>query len=147
VGPSGFIVSDSNGESTITSVTRAETTGVSSSYEDSTTVGGGLGLTYGGANLGISRNWSSRNSSEKSSSLTRSTSEQSVVSSTAQFTPKTVETASERQKMMFRVKAQIDRELLHKHFKQVKTGLPGIAWLKIDPNASWPESLQFKVPE
>jgi HlyD family secretion protein len=71
----------------------------------------------------------------------------SYVSSTAQFTPKTVETASERQKMMFRVKAQIDRELLHKHFKQVKTGLPGIAWLKIDPSATWPKNLQVKVPE
>lgn len=73
--------------------------------------------------------------------------EVSYVSSTAQFTPKTVETASERQKMMFRVKAQINHELLHKHFKQVKTGLPGIAWLKIDPNATWPENLQIKVPE
>jgi HlyD family secretion protein len=71
----------------------------------------------------------------------------SYVSSTAQFTPKTVETASERQKMMFRVKAQINRELLRKHFKQVKTGLPGVAWLKIDPNATWPENLLIKVPE
>jgi HlyD family secretion protein len=73
--------------------------------------------------------------------------EVSYVSSTAQFTPKTVETASERQKMMFRVKAQINHELLHKYFKQVKTGLPGIAWLKIDPNATWPENLRIKVPE
>lgn len=71
----------------------------------------------------------------------------SYVSSTAQFTPKTVETASERQKMMFRVKAQVDRDLLLKHFKQVKTGLPGVAWLKLDSNAKWPESLQIKVPE
>ena len=36
----------------------------------------------------------------------------SFVASAAQFTPKTVETAEERQKLMFRVKAQIDRELL-----------------------------------
>ncbi|MCX6129654.1 MAG: hypothetical protein NTX25_11390 [Proteobacteria bacterium] len=85
VGPSGFTVSDSNGQSTITSVTSAETKGISSSFEDSTTVGGGLGLSYGVANLGISRNWTSRNSTEKSSALTRSTSEQSIVSSTAQF--------------------------------------------------------------
>ena len=35
----------------------------------------------------------------------------SFVASTAQFTPKTVETASERQKLMFRVKAQISPEL------------------------------------
>lgn len=73
--------------------------------------------------------------------------EVSYVSSTAQFTPKTIETASERQKMMFRVKAQINHDLLHKYFKQVKTGLPGIAWLKIDPNATWPENLKIKVPE
>ena len=71
----------------------------------------------------------------------------SYVASTAQFTPKAVETASERQKLMFRVKAQISRELLEKHVKLVKTGLPGVAWLKIDPKAVWPANLQIKVPE
>ena len=69
----------------------------------------------------------------------------SFVASTAQFTPKTVETASERQKLMFRVRAQIDRELLQKHLEQVKTGLPGVAWLKLDPNAQWPAHLAIKV--
>jgi HlyD family secretion protein len=68
------------------------------------------------------------------------------VASTAQFTPKTVETASERQKMMFRVKAQIDRELLAKNLQQVKTGLPGVAWLKIDPAALWPAHLTLNLP-
>jgi len=71
----------------------------------------------------------------------------SYVASTAQFTPKTVETASERQKLMFRVKAQISRELLQKHLKLVKTGLPGMAWLKLDPQAQWPANLAIKVPE
>jgi HlyD family secretion protein len=71
----------------------------------------------------------------------------SYVASTAQFTPKTVETASERQKLMFRVKAQFDRELLQKHLKMVKTGLPGVAWLKLDPQAQWPSNLILKVPE
>ena len=71
----------------------------------------------------------------------------SFVASTAQFTPKTVETASERQKLMFRVKAQIDREVLQKHLKMVKTGLPGVAWIKIDPQAQWPANLEIKVPE
>lgn len=71
----------------------------------------------------------------------------SFVASVAQFTPKTVETASERQKLMFRVKARIDPELLQKHLKQVKTGLPGVAWLKIDPQAQWPQLLAVKVPE
>lgn len=71
----------------------------------------------------------------------------SFVSSVAQFTPKTVETESERQKLMFRVKGQIDRELLQKHLKQVKTGLPGLAWLKIDPQGEWPAHLSIKISE
>jgi HlyD family secretion protein len=71
----------------------------------------------------------------------------SYVSSTAQFTPKTVETASERQKLMFRVKARISRELLEKHLTLVKTGLPGMAWLKLDPHVQWPANLGVKVPE
>ena len=71
----------------------------------------------------------------------------SFVASVAQFTPKTVETASERQKLMFRVKARIAPELLEKHLKQVKTGLPGVAWLKLDPQAEWPQTLAVKVPE
>jgi len=68
------------------------------------------------------------------------------VSSTAQFTPKTVETESEREKLMFRVRAQIDPDLLRRHLEQVKTGLPGVAWLKLDPDAPWPAQLQVRVP-
>lgn len=71
----------------------------------------------------------------------------SFVSATAQFTPKTVETASERQKLMFRVKAQIDQSLLQKHLEQVKTGLPGVAWLRLDRDVPWPDELAIKVPE
>ena len=69
----------------------------------------------------------------------------SFVASTAQFTPKTVETASERQKLMFRVRAQIDPGLLQRHQAQVKTGLPGVAWLKLDPKAQWPAHLTVKA--
>ena len=57
-----------------------------------------------------------------------------------------METASERQKLMFRVKAQIDRELLLKHLQQVKTGLPGVAWVRTDPQVPWPSSLALKLP-
>lgn len=66
----------------------------------------------------------------------------SFVADTAQFTPKSVETESERQKMMFRVKAKIDPELLQKYIQQVKTGLPGVAYIKIDDNAAWPPFLE-----
>jgi len=71
----------------------------------------------------------------------------SYVSSVAQFTPKTVETAVERQKLMFRVKTRIAPALLKKHIKQVKTGLPGVAWLKLDSQAEWPQELTVRVPE
>ncbi len=71
----------------------------------------------------------------------------SYISSVAQFTPKTVETAEERQKLMFRVKVRISPELLARYIRQVKTGLPGVAWLKLDENENWPPSLQVKVPE
>lgn len=69
----------------------------------------------------------------------------SFVASTAQFTPKTVETASERQKLMFRVKAQLPRELLQKHLELVKTGLPGVAWVKVDAQAQWPADLEVRL--
>ncbi|MTV56465.1 HlyD family secretion protein, partial [Pseudoduganella buxea] len=68
----------------------------------------------------------------------------SYVASTAQFTPKTVETASERQKLMFRVKAHIDRALLERYQQQVKTGVPGVAWLRIDPAQPWPAQLALR---
>ena len=65
----------------------------------------------------------------------------SFVASQAQFTPKTVETESERQKLMFRVRAQIPPALLRRHIEQVKTGVPGVAWIKLDPQTQWPKSL------
>ena len=69
----------------------------------------------------------------------------SFVASTAQFTPKTVETESERQKLMFRVRARIAPELLQKYITQVKTGLPGVAWLKLDEQQAWPAELTVNV--
>ena len=70
----------------------------------------------------------------------------SYVASVAQFTPKTVETQSERQKMVFRVKARIDPELLKKYPEQVKTGLPGMAHLRLNAKRDWPDALQVKLP-
>ncbi|WP_436915969.1 HlyD family secretion protein [Acinetobacter gandensis] len=69
----------------------------------------------------------------------------SFVADTAQFTPKSVETESERQKLMFRVKAKIDPTLLNNNIEQVKTGLPGVAYIKIDDQAVWPTFLEKKA--
>jgi HlyD family secretion protein len=71
----------------------------------------------------------------------------SFVADVAQFTPKTVETAVEREKLMFRIKAQIPAELLKKHISQVKTGLPGVAWVRLDQTRPWPPQLQIKLPQ
>ena len=70
----------------------------------------------------------------------------SFVADVAQFTPKTVETQSERQKLMFRVKARIDPDLLRRNIRQVKTGLPGMAYVRIDPKTLWPAKLELKTP-
>ena len=69
----------------------------------------------------------------------------SFVADVAQFTPKTVETKTERDKLMFRIKAQISPELLRQHITQVKTGLPGVAYVRLDPNAEWPPNLAVKA--
>lgn len=58
----------------------------------------------------------------------------------AQFTPKSVETRVEREKLMFRIKANLNAELLGKYISNVKTGLPGVAWVKLDPKADWRDS-------
>jgi HlyD family secretion protein len=71
----------------------------------------------------------------------------SYVADVAQFTPKTVETYEERQKLMFRVKARIALELLQKYIKSVKTGLPGTAYVQLDSKAEWPDDLQVRLPE
>jgi len=71
----------------------------------------------------------------------------SFVADVAQFTPKTVETASEREKLMFRVRAKVSEELLKKNIARVKTGLPGMAYVRLDPGAEWPAHLQVKLPQ
>jgi len=67
------------------------------------------------------------------------------VSDVAQFTPKTVQTEEERLKLTFRIKAHIDPALLQKFITQVKTGLPGVAYVRLDPNAGWPAQLEVRT--
>lgn len=71
----------------------------------------------------------------------------SFVASVAQFTPKTVETHDERLKLMFRVKARIPPELLAEHLEYVKTGLPGMAYVRLDNQQPWPAMLMVRLPQ
>lgn len=70
----------------------------------------------------------------------------SFVASNAQFTPRQVETRSEREKLMFRVKVKIEPQLLLAHIEKVKTGLPGEAYIMLGAGAGWPERLTAKLP-
>lgn len=65
----------------------------------------------------------------------------SFVAPQAQFTPKEVETKTEREKLMFRVKVQIDRTVLSAHADIVKSGVPGVSYVRLDPNTRWPQWL------
>jgi HlyD family secretion protein len=71
----------------------------------------------------------------------------SFVASEAQFTPKTVETAEEREKLMFRVKLSIAPALLRKYEERVKAGVRGIAYVHVDAKRPWPANLAVKLPQ
>jgi HlyD family secretion protein len=68
----------------------------------------------------------------------------SFIAAQAQFTPKMVETKTERERLMFRIKVRIDPDLLRAHAEAVRTGLPGVTYLRLDPNIAWPQWLQPK---
>jgi HlyD family secretion protein len=66
----------------------------------------------------------------------------SFVAAQAQFTPKTVETKDERDKLMFRIRVKIDPERLRARAEAVRSGLPGVAYVRFDPTVAWPPRLQ-----
>jgi HlyD family secretion protein len=66
----------------------------------------------------------------------------SFVSPEAQFTPKQVETKNEREKLMFRVKLQIPKEIASKYVDRIKTGVRGTGYVKLKGSAAWPAKLQ-----
>jgi HlyD family secretion protein len=71
----------------------------------------------------------------------------SFVATEAQFTPKSVETTEEREKLMFRVKLQADPKVLDQYHKSVKTGVRGLAFVRTDPKIGWPAELEVKLPQ
>ncbi len=65
----------------------------------------------------------------------------SFVSPQAQFTPKEVETKSEREKLMFRVKIQVPKELVSHYIERVKTGVRGVGYVRLNESLPWPKWL------
>ncbi|MDO6561828.1 HlyD family efflux transporter periplasmic adaptor subunit [Amphritea sp. 1_MG-2023] len=76
----------------------------------------------------------------------------SFVSPESQFTPKEVETASEREKLMFRVKVRVPEALVLAYIDRVKTGIRGVAYIRLaampgEESSPWPEFLQKLPPK
>ena len=71
----------------------------------------------------------------------------SFIAAQAQFTPKAVETKTERDKLMFRIRVRIDPERLRTRAEAVRSGLPGLAYVLLDPAVAWPPQLQGKTTE
>ena len=71
----------------------------------------------------------------------------SFVAPEAQFTPKQVETRSERDKLMFRVKLTVPPERVLQYIERVKTGIRGVGYVRLDDAVEWPERLDRQLPE
>ena len=69
------------------------------------------------------------------------------VASSAQFTPKSVETTDERDQLMFRVKLTIPEELLKEYQEQAKAGVAGVGYVRTDNGLAWPDMLSVKLPK
>ncbi len=69
----------------------------------------------------------------------------SFVSPEAQFTPKQVETKSEREKLMFRVKIRVPEKTVEAAIDRVKTGVRGVGYVKLDDSVEWPDFLKKVV--
>ncbi|MCC6779063.1 MAG: HlyD family efflux transporter periplasmic adaptor subunit [Hyphomicrobiales bacterium] len=71
----------------------------------------------------------------------------SFVAAEAQFTPKAVETANEREKLMYRVKLAIDPQLLQTYRDYVKAGMTANGYVQISSGATWPDRLAIRLPD
>jgi len=56
-----------------------------------------------------------------------------------------VETKSEREKLMFRVKIQLPPVLVAHYIDRIKTGVRGVGYVKYDDKAVWPAWLEKNV--
>ena len=69
------------------------------------------------------------------------------VASTAQFTPRSVETVDEREQLMFRINLTITPDLLSEYQDRARAGVPGMGYVRVDRNVDWPAELVVKLPQ
>lgn len=68
------------------------------------------------------------------------------IASDAQFTPKSVETQSEREKLMFKVKLKVPSETALQYKGVLKGGLTGNGYVRLNGQDEWPQQLAVKLP-
>ena len=70
----------------------------------------------------------------------------SFIASEAQFTPKAVETADEREKLVFRVKLKVPTEVAQRYDRLLKGGMTGDGYVRRDSSQAWPLALEVRLP-
>lgn len=69
------------------------------------------------------------------------------VAASAQFTPKYVETADERTKLVYKLKLALSPDSFPTLSGVVKPGMTGVAFIKTSANVSWPASLATQMSD
>ncbi len=69
------------------------------------------------------------------------------IASDAQFTPKHVETESERAKLMFKVKLKIPVDVARKYQNYLRGGMAGDGYVLTEPKVVWTDDLAVRLPE
>ncbi|MFV2029505.1 HlyD family secretion protein [Neisseria sp. S1] len=71
----------------------------------------------------------------------------SFIANSAQFTPKAVETADERAKLMFKVRLKVPAEVALRYEGLLKGGMTGNGYVRTDAQAQWPANLAVRLPD
>lgn len=69
------------------------------------------------------------------------------IAAQAQFTPKYVETANEREKLMYRIKLHIPTEVAERYSGLLKGGLTGNGYVRLGGQHAWPSQWTVRLPE
>lgn len=69
------------------------------------------------------------------------------IASDAQFTPKSVETPNEREKLMFKIKLRVPVDVAKQYNQLLKGGMTGNGYVLTNANAQWPANWAIKLPQ
>ncbi|WP_019673962.1 HlyD family secretion protein [Psychrobacter lutiphocae] len=73
--------------------------------------------------------------------------EVSYIATEAQFTPKSVETQNEREKLMFKVRLKLPADTALQYKGLLKGGMTGNGYVRSSADVAWPENLQVRLSE